>query len=202
MPATAVHAPTDVLRHEHESIKEALAVLSAMARRLEAGREVPGEDVAALLDFLRTFADACHHAKEEQSLFPAMEAAGLPHRVGPIGVMLHEHEMGRRHIRTMVASSRTLAASPASRREFVDAALAYVVLLSEHIAKENDVLFRMAENMLPAEVMARISGEFARHEAELGSDVHDRMQRVLQKLRGTYAAGEPLPATLHACCSR
>ncbi len=47
------------------------------------------------------FADQCHHGKEEDLLFPAMEAAGIPRESGPIGVMLEEHNIGRQYVRGM-----------------------------------------------------------------------------------------------------
>ena len=40
-------------------------------------------------------ADKCHLAKEEDLFFPLLKERGIPEEGGPIGVMLHEHVMGR-----------------------------------------------------------------------------------------------------------
>ena len=36
------------------------------------------------VDFVRNFADRCHHAKEEGNLCPRLEARGLPSQDGPV----------------------------------------------------------------------------------------------------------------------
>lgn len=59
-------------------------------------KRVPVEPLEQLLNFFRVFADLCHHGKEEQYLFPALEAAGIPRESGPAGVMLAEHAEGPR----------------------------------------------------------------------------------------------------------
>ena len=93
--------PTEVLVDEHNAIIEMLGVVEEVNRRLETGEKVESSDLLDIVDFIQGFADACHHNKEEGILFPAMEAAGIPMRGGPIGVMLQEHEQGRAYARAM-----------------------------------------------------------------------------------------------------
>jgi hemerythrin-like domain-containing protein len=131
--------PTSVLRDEHRVILKALDVLETASARLAAAEPVPEETWAALVEWLGRFADARHHAKEERVLFPALEAAGLPREGGPIAVMLEEHEAGRALVRDMRAGRG--ADRAASARE-------YVRLLRSHIAKENEVLFELADSIL------------------------------------------------------
>ena len=95
--------PTDVLKQEHRVIEQVLACLAVLADRADAGRLDPG-DARQAIDFLQVFADRCHHAKEENVLFPRMEARGFSRERGPTGVMLHEHELGRQAIRAMLAA--------------------------------------------------------------------------------------------------
>ncbi len=86
---------TDILMQEHEVILRVIATLEVEADRLAEGQEVrPGFFLDAA-DFIKGFADGCHHKKEEGVLFEAMAAAGLPKQTGPIAVMLTEHEQGR-----------------------------------------------------------------------------------------------------------
>lgn len=118
---------TKLLMEEHEIILQGLRVLKAVAER---GEQPP----PPLLDFFTAFADEHHHGKEEQILFPALEKAGFSRNAGPVAVMLHEHTQGR----ALTAALR----DPAS---FATAAPAYVALLTAHIAKENQVLFPMAD---------------------------------------------------------
>ena len=69
--------PTAELSHEHLSIVKMIGILGKIAERLDAGGAVPPDDPARCVEFLRVFADKCHHAKEEDHLFPEMEKVGM-----------------------------------------------------------------------------------------------------------------------------
>jgi hemerythrin-like domain-containing protein len=57
-------------------------------QQARAGGTASREVFEPFLEFFRGFADKCHHCKEEDRLFPCMEARGIPREGGPIGVML------------------------------------------------------------------------------------------------------------------
>lgn len=178
---------TQQLRDEHEGIKVMLAVLEHLAIRMENGQQVNLDHAEQIVDFLRTFADKCHHGKEEDLLFPALEAAGVPAQNGPIGVMLGEHTLGRSYIRGMADALERLRAGEDAGEDYADNALGYVELLRAHIDKENNILFTMAERMLPAAEHERQAADFERIEAErIGPGVHERYHALIHSLRDTY----------------
>ncbi|MBP6964949.1 MAG: hemerythrin domain-containing protein [Armatimonadetes bacterium] len=181
---------TQDLRDEHEGIKVALAVLDRLAGRIEADDRKVLDDVEQIVDFLKTFADRCHHGKEEDLLFPALESAGVPRENGPIGVMLAEHTGGREYIRAMGDALRGLReGASGAASAFADAAHGYARLLGEHIEKENDVLFTIAESRLTPEQHARLAEGFEQIEQErIGPGVHERYHALLDRLRDTYLA--------------
>jgi len=176
---------TDDLRAEHEGILRMLDILRAIAKRIQAGTAVPTAQLLDIIEFLQVFADKCHHGKEEDILFPALEEGGLPREGGPIGVMLHEHALGRGHIRDMAAA----LAGGGGLAAFAPPALAYVELLTRHIAKENDVLFVMAERMLGTPALTRMHEDFERLEEErIGPGRHEAFHRLLDDLAAEYLA--------------
>jgi hemerythrin-like domain-containing protein len=130
-----------ILREEHRVILKALGVLEATADRLTSGERVPDALWAALLDWLRTFADIRHHAKEEELLFPAMLWAGVPGEGGPVAVMLEEHDRGRALVAGMADGEPSYRAKQAWE---------YAQLLRDHIMKEDLVLFPLADTVLDA----------------------------------------------------
>lgn len=138
------YASSDLI-HEHEAILFSLRVLEEMNRRIETGEQVDMEDITAIIDFLKLFADKCHHGKEEGILFPELEAAGIPRQGGPIGVMLAEHQTGRGYINQMQVS---VQGKELDKNEFTKAAGNYIFLLRAHIEKENKVLFPMGDAKL------------------------------------------------------
>ncbi|HUI09079.1 MAG TPA: hemerythrin domain-containing protein [Bacteroidota bacterium] len=179
---------TAELTREHDAILVALNILERICERIDAGDTFPADDVARVLDFFRTFADGCHHAKEEQHLFPALTAAGLPAEGGPVGVMLAEHDLGRKFIREMV-SALGGPDMPPSPEQFARSARAYANLLRAHIMKENMVLFPMAENVILAETKSRLVEAFARLEEEkAGAAVHEQYHAMLHELSRVYAS--------------
>jgi len=180
---------TEILIHEHELILRGVAVLERMARRANAGRNLPADDARSIIEFIRTFADGCHHAKEEGVLFPAMRAAGVPGQGGPIGVMLHEHELGRESVRAMDEAVQGFGSDPAAPGAFAGAALAYASLLSSHIFKENNVLFRMADNVIPASQDAALVAAYEEHEEKVtGPGEHERFHAIIDRLERAYPA--------------
>ena len=169
-------APTDVLRDEHRVILAALTTLDAAAGRLAAGRALPEGWWERIIAWLRAFADKNHHAKEESSLFPALVKAGVPAEGGPIAVMLDEHVQGRALILTMAT-----APAPAARAR---AAQDYVRLLRDHIAKENDILWPLAEAVLDEQARQAVAREFENVEAEQGRDASIDYQEMVMKRLG------------------
>jgi hemerythrin-like domain-containing protein/uncharacterized protein (DUF2249 family) len=178
--------PTAELREEHEIILRALAVAERLGQALAAGEALDRPALASVVDFLRTFADRCHHGKEEQHLFPALERRGVPRDGGPIGVMLDEHEQGRRLLARM---------SSGEDADVADAIGRYAALLRAHIAKENTVLFPLAEQVLTDAERATLGAGFAEVEQSLvGPGMHERLLAELSRLEATGDAGAPAEA--------
>jgi len=151
--------PTDILRAEHVLILQALETIESAARALDRAASIPDEWWTEMIGWLRGFADRNHHAKEEDALFPAMVEKGIPSQGGPIGVMLDEHTRGRLLIRAM--ESGTGADRTLSARGYVD-------LLRAHIAKENEVLFPLADAVLEPETQRALAIRFQSLADELG----------------------------------
>jgi hemerythrin-like domain-containing protein len=180
-----MNTATQILRQEHEAILGMLDATEEAARRLAAGESVEPRVLEGLLEFFQLFADRCHHGKEEDLLFPKLAAKGMPSRMGPIGVMLAEHDEGRALIRQMKkAADEYKQGGPASRERWAQAARGYVDLLREHILKENNILFVMAERMLSDEEQRELSAAFEKVEEEkMGAGTHERLHALMEQLK-------------------
>ncbi|HEU4759885.1 MAG TPA: hemerythrin domain-containing protein [Dehalococcoidia bacterium] len=180
---------TEELVTEHRAIERMLAVLEAAAQRLEAAQRVRPNLFREAADFVRNFADRCHHGKEEENLFPRLEQRGVPSGGGPIGVMLFEHEEGRGFIGAIEAAIPAYErGDPAAGRAIAENALAYVELLRGHIWKEENVLFPMADQVLSAEDQDDLTERFERVETEvMGQGVHERYHELLDALEREMA---------------
>jgi hemerythrin-like domain-containing protein len=175
---------TRILMEEHRVIERVLASIEAGAGRLAQGKPMRLLFFVDAADFVKGFADGCHHRKEEGVLFPAMEAAGVPREGGPIGVMLAEHEEGRRLIQGMRAAAQKLESGDASSREgILQNAQRYVALLRQHIVKEDHVLFPMADKVITGEERDEVAEAFERVEhEETGEGAHEKYLGLAEAL--------------------
>ncbi|MGC8874196.1 MAG: hemerythrin domain-containing protein [Chloroflexia bacterium] len=181
--------PTEELMTEHRAIERMLRILGRIAGHLEAGRATDPADLEAIVQFIRVFADRCHHGKEEDLLFRAMEAAGVPRQGGPIGVMLAEHTLGREYVQGMADAIGPYAAGDTGAgARFAENARGYIALLSQHIAKEDQILYPLADRVLSEDTQAELSRGFARVEAErVGPGRHEAFHALLDRLEAAYA---------------
>lgn len=178
--------PTETLKHEHQIVLLILDAAEREAGSIRASGEVHAGQVQEMLDFFRNFVDRCHHGKEERHLFPRLEQRGLPSGAGPVAVMLHEHEQGRAAVRAIADALEGVKAGDREAAGALAAGLTeYAVLLRNHISKENDVLFPMADRMLSDGDKAELAEAFDKVEAEeIGPGVHERYHRLAHELAG------------------
>jgi hemerythrin-like domain-containing protein len=175
--------PIQLLMDEHRLIEGVIASLDAYAGRVATGEDLPRTDLAAYAAFLVEFVDRHHHGKEEDVLFREMAARGMPTHAGPLAVMLQEHEEGRELTRALgYLGARTGPFAPAERAELQGTVGAYAGLLSGHIEKEDEVLYPMADSMLPDAVWARIASVFETFEREPAHAERARVQRESARL--------------------
>lgn len=181
---------TQILRKEHDTILEMLDALEAAANRIDAGNSVPQSFLADFHEFFSLFADRCHHGKEEDLLFPLLERKGVPRVGGPVGCMLAEHDEGRGFVKIMARNAELCAKGDLqARKSWTAAARSYANLLRNHIWKENEILFLMAERLMSPEEQAALAAEFARVEEEkLSGDAHARLHGKSNQLVRELAA--------------
>jgi hemerythrin-like domain-containing protein len=180
--------PTEILSAEHRVIEQVLDCLEALAARAVAEGRLDATRAQAVLEFLRVFADTCHHGKEEERLFPMLVARGMSRRAGPIAVMLDDHRAGRELVARLAA-----AEEHGDVEAFARAAASYVALLREHIGKEDGVLFPLAESMLDGAARRALLEAFQRFEHEdVAAGAHERFLAMADELARHY--GVPLAA--------
>lgn len=175
---------TQMLMEEHRVIERVIRVLEAGAVDLRSGGKVPAEFFIQVTDFIKGFADGCHHLKEEDVLFPTMQRFGLPAQGGPIAVMLHEHEQGRAYTRELRAAARRLqAGEPSASEEVTRNAFGYSALLRQHILKEDNMLFPMADQVIPAAQHAQVFDDFVKVEQHIREEgVYEQYLALAQAL--------------------
>ncbi len=176
--------PIEILKEEHRVIERMLKIISIAAERLQRGDDIRIKVFEEIVDFIKVFADRCHHGKEEDILYPAFKERGIPSEGGPIGVMLQEHELGRSFVRGLAdAIARFKAGDESARSAIADNALKYVELLSQHIPKEDEILYPMGNFTLSNHDRTALVEQFEEVERErIGEGVHQRYHQLVENL--------------------
>ena len=180
---------TRTLVEEHQLILRILAVLERNAALTARGEYRSYRFYLDAVDFIRSYADRFHHAKEEDVLFMALVANGMPRENSPVAAMLLEHEQGREFVRALEAAARrALVGEPGQDEIIATNARGYLELLREHIAKEDDILYPLAERVLPESVWDGILAGYAAAEATTPADFSDRYRQLVERCEAEAVA--------------
>ena len=181
--------PFHILKHEHRIIERALRGLNGMCMRIEGGSRVAAGALLEIVEFITTFADHYHHAKEETLLFPALERRGFTREGGPLGVMEYEHQVERELIADLGQAIELYQAGDVEGgQRFVEAARAYLRLLVGHIEKEDGILFRLGDEILDEDDKAALSESFKQFDSNLGdAPTTQEFERIASELEEKWA---------------
>jgi hemerythrin-like domain-containing protein len=175
--------PVEMLEAEHRVIQKMVAGMSLLAEQLKGGEPVDVSLLESIVAFLRTFADRCHHGKEETFLFPALIRRGVPSHGCPIGGLTMEHQKGRVMVGELADAIRGYAAGePPAREDLVKSLRALVAFYPNHIWKEDYLLFPLAGKVLTPEDQQELMNKFETVERELGIEGHEGFDKVATEL--------------------
>jgi DUF438 domain-containing protein len=170
----------ELLMTDHEITER---VFSAAEKALAAPGGPTSGVVANLRDYVIEYVDRCHNQKEERTVFPLLERAGMPVGGGPLAVMLAEHKHAKQLLeRFEGAASAYIAGDRGQLAELREVFAAYAELCKGHFWKENDILYPMAVRMLDAETQAGIASAIETVEASLGPDTRQRYYRIAEEI--------------------
>jgi len=75
------------------------------------------------------------------------------------------------------------AKNEAAKETLVEIARAYLRLLREHIQKEDEILFRIADDVIPPDEQKLLLRTFEEHEAkEMGAGSHEKYLKIAEEL--------------------
>ena len=181
-------APFYILKHEHRIIEQVLRALEGVCFRLRVQEDVPVTDIVQLVDFISVFADGYHHAKEEMYLFPALLKQGFTGEEGVLGAISHEHKTERDLVQKLLQSIKDLQEEkPDSVRIFTETASRYISHLLGHLRHEDATIFRLAEELMPAEEKDALYKDFKRAEDEVGIESVREYEDLAESLERKWA---------------
>ena len=153
--------PVQVLMEEHRFIKRWLAVIPALAEKLDLGRAADRQLAEGGIDLIRCYADSLHHGKEEDILFGYFDDSA-----DIFQVIYEDHRRARALVQQMLG-----ALKENNSLALAGSLLEYAALLEEHIHKEDEVLFPWLDQKLTAEEKEELMARFAKADGNLALNV-------------------------------
>jgi hemerythrin-like domain-containing protein len=168
---------TQNLENDHIYVLKLIDVMRAFA---DVGSTDVGH-IESIIDIIRNFADGLHHTKEEEIFFPALGEKGFSAHQGPVAVMLHEHIQGRNFVKGMTENlDRFRSGNKEALKGIYQNMSGYADLLVNHISKENNILFRMADKALSDEEQKSLLEQFdiVEQNRKEGMQTSDYIERI------------------------
>lgn len=136
--------PMKKLVDEHVLIKRFIALIPRLIENIDF------ETILKGVDFIRSYADKFHHAKEEEILFKYFDE-----NLDILKTIHEDHETGRAHVRAIVA-----AVEKKDRYAIAEHLNGYKELLTEHIKKEDEILYPWMDRNLSVRQIGEIFSKF------------------------------------------
>ena len=171
--------PMKKLVDEHRLIKRWVAVIPRFIEGLDVTTEAGRRLIRQGIDFIQSYADKFHHAKEEAILFKCFDED-----LDIIRTMCADHENARGRVREM------LAALDRQDRETIAGNLeAYRELLTEHVKKEDEILYRWMDRNLSMKQVGELFARFHEKDIEFG-DTPQKYQEFITRLENKFNTEE------------
>ncbi len=168
--------PVKKLVDEHVLIKRLLALIPVITDYVESSMKVDKDLVLRCVDFIRTYADKYHHMKEEDILFKYVDE-----KAEIIQVMYKDHDTGRGHVRQVVEG-----AEKGNKAQIKEHLLAYRDLLTQHIKKEDEILYPWIDRQLSTTQVGEMFRKCNEADASVGDELPRKYEKFIAELEEKF----------------
>ncbi len=174
--------PASLLREEHVYIMNVVTSCKKIADLLRKEKAVDPMLLLSIVDFLKEYADKCHHAKEEDLFFPAMEHAGVPHNGCPLEALRSEHIKGREIVLDLESSIHLYQVDNENTEQLIYSLDNVNKLYTQHIWKEDEMVFPMESRLFTLEELDDLVEKFEYAEENYGVEAHEHYKEFSIRL--------------------
>ncbi len=164
---------TKILSDEHKNILNMIERIENECNDIENSKIIDFEFFQNAIDFIKNYADKLHHAKEEDILFKKFNECN-DMGCNPVQQMLYEHDLGRNFVKGMLE-----AINESNKVKLIENAREYCNLLKEHIFKEDNVLYPMAEEAIDEKTKKEMLTRFREIDKERRKEI-DKYLKMLK----------------------
>jgi hemerythrin-like domain-containing protein len=179
-------SPAGPLMAEHRVIERMLAVLEAQLALMAEQRSVDPTLLDTATDFIHTYADRCHHGKEEDILFRRLAEKPLDAELAQVMAgLIEDHVRGREMTHRLVSANDRYRSGDASALGEIESSVRELVeFYPVHIEKEDRHFFKPClEYFTDAEKAAMLT-DFDEFDRAL---IHQKYRGVVEELERASA---------------
>lgn len=179
--------PTENLTKEHKDIIELLNIMNKIADKIKSKDVFYTSDVEEIIDFLKFFIEKSHHGKEE-IFYPELKFAGIPIELESLSIMMYEHTLAKNYLKDIYSCVENCKIGNSFSGELLaDSLKNYVVLIKNHIQKEEEIIFPLADKELSQEKQTDIYRQFENIEKKIISHgFQEHYHKLLKNLKIKY----------------
>lgn len=181
--------PIDLLKQEHVTILRMGQHIERKLKLFRAEGSVDTRYVDTAVDFIRSYADVCHHGKEEGILFQVLETKNLDERLQRLmKELIQEHDWARDATRRLAEANEAYAAGDTTQLDTELKLLSRIqAFYPGHITKEESRFFNPCLEYLSEDELASMLSEFAAFDRSV---IHDKYRRLVESLSETAEPGQ------------
>jgi hemerythrin-like domain-containing protein len=161
--------PMKRLVDEHTLIKKWIGLIPQVIENIDIESESGSQLILDGLDFIRFYADKFHHAKEEDILFDYTDK-----NLDIIRTILADHEAARGHVKEMLK-----AIGEKDTNAIIGHLCAYKDLLTEHIKKEDEILYPWIDRGLSTTQVGELFAKFNQAEEKMDKGVIEKCRKFI-----------------------
>jgi hemerythrin-like domain-containing protein len=167
--------PLRKLVDEHTLIKKWLGLIPAVIEMIDIKSGSDRQIILEGVDFIRSYADKFHHAKEEEILFKYFDES-----LEIIKTMYEDHKTARNHVKTIIE-----ALERQDQAMVFEHLNGYKDLLTQHIKKEDEILYPWFDRNLSTRQVGELFSRFNEADARIGEGVVETFTKFLTKLENS-----------------
>ncbi|MCE5239170.1 hemerythrin domain-containing protein [bacterium] len=175
--------PAGALMIEHRLIERMVALMEEQLARVRGRHDCDPDFISAAVDFTRSYADRCHHGKEEDILFRALAAQPLDEPLQTVlQELIDEHVRSRRATGRLADAGERYRQGEAGALAEIEQRLAELVsLYPQHIAKEDKRFFVPAQQRFSQPELAAMLDQFGEFDRQL---FHEHYRHLVGQWEG------------------
>jgi hemerythrin-like domain-containing protein len=168
--------------HEHRRIERMVDLIGKEQERVARGGEPDIHFLSSAADFFSVYADRCHHGKEEDILFKALEERDdVPEELDLIRKKLvREHEQARELVQNLrkAYSDYHVEGGEKSKKRIADILENLAALYPQHIETEDKEFFFPVMDLFTDKEMNEMLEEFYEFDRNM---IHEKYENVVSE---------------------